>query len=113
MERYEDVVFDLQTPLNTTVGNGAHQKRVIFALLLTIPVKLLLPTGTMQGADFKENKLADCANIAGNDRNRNVNGSHSFIKNLDIKFNGKQGYDCDEANHSVNTKNLMQNPPTR
>jgi len=43
----------------------------------------------MQGADFKENKLADCANIAGNDRNRNVNGSHSFIKNLDIKFNGK------------------------
>jgi len=39
VERYEDVVFDLETPLNTTVGNGAHQKRVIFALLLTIPVK--------------------------------------------------------------------------
>ena len=31
VERYEDVVFDLETALNTTVGNNAHngKQRII------------------------------------------------------------------------------------
>ena len=27
IERYEDLVFDFETTLNTTVGNNAHQKK--------------------------------------------------------------------------------------
>ena len=27
VERYEDVVFDLETPLNAVVANNAHQKK--------------------------------------------------------------------------------------
>ena len=27
LERYEDVVFELETPLNTTVANTRHQKK--------------------------------------------------------------------------------------
>ena len=27
VERYEDVIFDLETALNTTVANNAHQKK--------------------------------------------------------------------------------------
>ena len=26
VDRYEDVIFDLETALNTTVANNAHQK---------------------------------------------------------------------------------------
>ena len=29
VQRYEDVVFDLETALNTTVGNNANQKLVV------------------------------------------------------------------------------------
>ena len=27
VERYEDVIFDLETALNTTIANNAHQKK--------------------------------------------------------------------------------------
>ena len=58
--------------------------------------------------DFKVNKTADGGNIAANDHNGIVNGSFSFIKNLDIKVNGKKVYDCNNANYCVNIKNLLE-----
>ena len=37
VERYEDVVFELETALNTVIANGAHQiKKIIIVLLLII-----------------------------------------------------------------------------
>jgi len=39
VETYEDVVFDLETALNTTVANNARQKRTDIDLLLIIQVK--------------------------------------------------------------------------
>ena len=63
------------------------------------------------GISFKVNKLADGANIAGNDHNGIVNSIHSFIKNFDVKMNGKKVYDCNDANHCVNIKNLLEYSP--
>ena len=63
------------------------------------------------GISFKVNKLVDGANIADNDHNGIVNSIHSFIKNFDIKLNGKKVYDCNDANHCVNIKSLLEYSP--
>ena len=34
-------------------------------------------------------------------------GSHSLIKKLDVKLNGRDVDDCNNANHVVNIKNLL------
>ena len=62
--------------------------------------------------NFKVVKLADGGNIAAADHNGNVNGSYSFLKHFDIKLNGKKVYDCNDANHVVNVKNLLEYSPS-
>ena len=56
--------------------------------------------------------LSNGGNIAGKDHNGIVNGSYSFLKHLDIKLNGKKVYDCNDANHAVNIKNLLEYSPS-
>ena len=63
------------------------------------------------GISFKVNELADGANIAANDHNGIVNSIDSFVKNFDIKINGKKVYDCNDANHCVLIKNLLEYSP--
>ena len=58
------------------------------------------------------NVLSNGGNIAGKDHNGIVNGSYSFLKHLDIKLNGKKVYDCNDANHAVNIKNLLEYSPS-
>ena len=53
------------------------------------------------------NVLSNGGNIAGKDHNGIVNGSYSLLKHFDIKLNGKKVYDCNDANHAVNIKNLL------
>ena len=52
--------------------------------------------------------LANEGNIAVADHNGIVNGSYSFLKHFDIKLNGKKVYDCNDANHAVNSKILLE-----
>ena len=54
----------------------------------------------------------DNTNIAVEDRNGIVNGSHSLLKDIDVKLNGRKVYDCNDANHSVNIKNLLEYSPS-
>ena len=61
--------------------------------------------------DFKVVLLAAGGNIAADDHNGIVNGSYSFLKHFDIKLNGKKVYDCNDANHAVNIKNLLEYSP--
>ena len=81
VERYEDVVFDLETPLNTVVANNARQTKDGFRFVVD-------NSGEVTPFDwynarisiaFKVNKTAG-GNIADNDHNGIVNGSFSFIK---------------------------------
>ena len=52
------------------------------------------------GDDIGANAEADNLGI--------VNRSHSFIKNFDVKLNGRKVYDCNDVNQSVNIKNLLE-----
>ena len=62
--------------------------------------------------DFKVNKLADGGNIAANDHNGIVNGIHSLIRGLTVKANGIQVYDCQQVNHALHIKNLLEYSPS-
>ena len=113
IERYEDMVFELETPLNTLVGNARSQKKDNYRFVVdnSGEVTPFDWFNARLGISFKVNKLADGGNIAGNDHNGIVNSIHSFIKNFDIKLNGKKVYDCNEANHCVNIKSLLEYSP--
>ena len=113
VERYEDTLFELETPLNSVVANTRSQKKDGYRFVLdnSGEVTPFDWYNARLGISFKVNKLADGANIAGNDHNGIVNSIHSFIKNFDIKLNGKKVYDCNDANHCVNIKSLLEYSP--
>ena len=113
VERLEDVVFELETPLNTVVGNNRSQKKDGYRFVVDNQGEVTPFDwyNARLGISFKVNKLADGGDIAGNDHNGIVNSIHSFIKNFDIKLNGKKVYDCNDANHSVNIKSLLEYSP--
>ena len=114
VERYEDTVFELETPLNSVVANTRSQKKDGYRFVVdnSGEVTPFDWYNERLGISFKVNKLADGANIAGNDHNGIVNSIHSFIKNFDIKLNGKKVYDCNDANHCVNIKSLLEYSPS-
>ena len=113
VERYEDVIFELETPLNTVVANARSQKKDGYRFVVdnSGEVTPFDWYNARIGISFKVNKLVDGANIAGNDHNGIVNSIHSFIKNFDVKMNGKKVYDCNDANHCVNIKSLLEYSP--
>ena len=112
-ERYEDVIFDLETALNTTVANNANQKKDGYRFVVdnSGEVTPFDWYNARISLDFKVNFLANGGNIAVNDHNGVVNGSYSFLKHFDIKLNGKKAYDCNDANPAVNIKNLLNYSP--
>ena len=114
VERYEDVIFDLETALNTTVANNAHQKKDGYRFVVdnSGEVTPFDWYNARISLDFKVVLLANGGNIAVADHNGIVNGSYSFLKHFDIKLNGKKVYDCNDANHAVNIKNLLEYSPS-
>ena len=110
---YEDVIFDLETALNTTVANNAHQKKDGYRFVDNSgEVTPFDWYNARNSLDFKVVLLANGGNIAIADHNGIVNGSYSFLKHFDIKLNGKKVYDCNDANHAVNIKNLLDYSPS-
>lgn len=111
VERYEDVVFDLETALVINVANNAHQKKDGHRFVVDISGEVTPFDwyNARLSVHFKVNKLADGANLGVADHNGIVNGGHSFIKNIDVKMNGYQVYDCNDVNHVVNIKNSLEN----
>ena len=107
VERYEDVIFDLETALNPTVANNAHQKKDSYRFVVdnSGEVTPFDWYNARISLDFKVVVLANDGNIALADHNGIVNGSYSFLKHFNIKSNGKKVYDCNDANHAVNIKN--------
>ena len=114
IERLEDVIFELETPLNTTVAKTRSQKKDGYRFVVdnSGEVTPFDWFNARLGVSFKVNILADGANITLVDQNGIVNSIHSLIKNFDIKLNGKKVYDCNNANHSVNIKNLLEYSPS-
>ena len=114
LDRYEDVVFDLEQPLDVAPANNAHQEKKGYRFVAdntgeSTPFDWYNARLSM---DFKVNLLANGGNIAGNDHNGIVNGSNTFIRNLSILANGIQVYNCIYANQAVNIKNLLEYNPS-
>ena len=113
IERYEDVFFQLETPLNTgNPGNNRSQKKDGYRFVVdnTGEVTPFDWYNARISVGFKVQTMAN-ANLVANDENNIVNGSYSLIHHLDIRLNGKHVYDCNDANHCVNIKNLLEYSP--
>ena len=114
LERYEDVVFDLENQLEINPIDTQHQDRGILKIVAdnsgeTTPFDWY---NARLSVNFKVDKLADHAAIALNDNIGTVNGSNSLIKKIQVKAEGREVYDCDYANHCVNVNNLLEYNPS-
>ena len=110
IERYEDVIFELGTTLVTEVDNNASQKKTGYSFFVD-------NTGESTPLDWYNarfdvnitlQKKADGGNVANGDEYGIVNGSHALIKRMVVRMNGVGVYDCQEANHATNIKNLLE-----
>ena len=114
LDRYEDVVFDLEQAL-ATPGNGAHQTKTEHRFIAdnTGEATPFDWYNARFSVDFKVNQLTAGANLdADGDEMGIVNGSNSLIEKLTIIANGRDVYSCNYANHIVNIKNLLEYNPS-
>ena len=114
IERYEDVVFDLENRLEINPNDTQHQNRDGLKIFAdnsgeTTPFDWY---NARLSVNFKVDKLADHAAIAVADTIGTVNGSNSLIKKIQVRAEGREVYDCDYANHCVNIKNLLEYNPS-
>ena len=114
LERYEDVVFDLEQHLSEDPGITKFQKRDGMKIVVdnsgdSTPFDWY---NARFSVDFKVDKLSDASPLTLTDHNRIVNGSNSFIRKLTIVANGREVYNCDYANHCVKIKNLLEYNPS-
>ena len=115
LDRYEDVVFDLEQALDVAPANNAHQNKtgLRFVADNTGEATPFDWYNARFSVDFKVNQLANAANLdADGDNMGIVNGSSSFIEKLTILANGRDVYSCNYANHVVNIKNLLEYNPS-
>ena len=114
LERYKDVVFDLENRLEINPNDTQHQNRDGLKIVAdnsgeTTPFDWY---NARLSVNFKVDKLADHAAIALNDNIGTVNGSNSLIKKIQVRAEGREVYDCDYANHCVNIKTLLEYNPS-
>ena len=115
LERYEDVVFDLEQALDVAPANATHQNKVGHRFIAdnTGEATPFDWYNARLSVDFKVNQLAAGADIdADGDNMGIVNGSNSLIEKLTILANGRDVYSCNYANHVVNIKNLLEYNPS-
>ena len=130
LERYEDVVFDLENPINIAPANNTIQVRNNLKFIadnsgeatpfdwynarIAMDFKVEQHDGTdfVIGANVNDDSIlvANRAQITAYEADQMgiVNGSNSFISRLSVLANGKELYQCNYANHSVNIKNLLE-----
>ena len=110
VERYEDVFFELETLLNTgDPGDNRSQKKDGYRFVADNTGEVTPFDGTCNrriSVGFKVQKM-DNVDLALLDKNGMVNGSHSLIKDIDVKLNVRKVCDCNDANHYANIKNLF------
>ena len=126
----EDVVFDLEQAINAAPANDTTQERNNLKFIadnsgevtpfdwynariaLDFQIKQRDGTDFVRGAaviadEILAAKVGDY-NTYANDQMGIVNGANSFISRLSVLANGKELYQCNYANHSVNIKNLLE-----
>ena len=114
LERYEDVVFDLENRLEINPNDTQHQNTDGLKIVAdnsgeTTPFDWY---NARLSFNFKVDELADHVAIALNDNIGTLNGTNSLIKKIRVKAEGREVYDCDYVNHCVNIKNLLEYNPS-
>lgn len=130
LERYEDVVFDLEQAINVAPANNTDQARNNLKFIadnsgevapfdwynarIALDFKVQLRDGTnfaiganVNDASLTANRLAQIIAYEA-DQMGIVNGANSFISKLSVLPNGKELYQCSYANHSLNIKILLE-----
>ena len=108
VKRYEYTYFDLQTPLNSIVPNGATQLKTDYKFIVdnSSEANPIDWYNANLEVNFKLVTLADStAGIAAADNNANKNCStngQSFIKQIEVICNGQSVYNNLRANESAN-----------
>ena len=130
LEREEDVVFDLEQNINVAPANNTDQVRNNLKFIadnsgevtpfdwynarIALDFKVEQRDGTdfVIGANVNDDSIlvANRAQITAYEADQMgiVNGANSFISRLSVLANGKELYQCNYANHSVNIKNLLE-----
>ena len=130
LERYEDVVFDLEQGINTNPANNSNQERNNLKFIAdnsgevtpfdwyNARIALDFKVEQRDGTDFAipaaviANEILAATranyNTYADDQMGIVNGANSFISRISVLANGKELYQCNYANHSVNIKNLLE-----
>ena len=109
IERYEDVVFELDTAL-VTPGNTLHQTKTNHTIVVDGSGEIT-PFDWYHArfnVNFKLQLLADGGNVGADARSGIVNSVFSLINKVDVKMNGISVYDCSDVNHATNIKNLLE-----
>ena len=126
LERYEDVVFDLEQAINVAPANNTDQERNNLKFLAdnsgdvtpfdwyNARIALDLKVQQRDGTDFAIGANVNDVSLTANrlaqiiayeaDQMGIVNGANSFISRLSVLANGKELHQCNYANHSVNKK---------
>ena len=110
IERYEDVVFELETGLIVNLANNAHQTKSNHRFVVDNSGEIT-PFDWYHARlnmDITLEKLADGANVAADDGNGIINSAFALIKKLNVKMTGIDVYDCSDANQATNIKNLLE-----
>lgn len=101
INRYEEVFFYPEQPLDNPANNSYQKRDVIkffvhrksldwYNARLLISCKLTALNGNL---------------VRVNDNNGMVNGAHSFKKKISFSIDGRDVYDCNYANQVINIKN--------
>ena len=110
IERYEDVVFELETALNVNLANDANQTKTNHRFVVD-------NSGESTPFDWYHarfninitlDQIADGADVAADDHMGIVNSAFALIKKLNIKMNGVDVYECSDVNQATNIKNLLE-----
>ena len=112
IERYEDVVFELETALNVNPANNANQTKTNHRFVVdnsgeSTPLDWYNARFNLN-ITLHVDKLADGANVTAADQMGIVNSASALIKKLNVKMNGVDVYDCSDANQATNINNLLE-----
>ena len=110
IERYEDIVFELETALKADIADGAQQKKDNYRFIVNNSGESTFFDWyhARFNVDINMDKIVDHSDIADDDRIGIVNSAYSLINKLTVKMNGVDLYDCSEANQATNIKNLLE-----